>query len=291
MHPLLTIPINKNIHSISINHAIKKAHVSQAMRRKLKNQGTFLCNQVPCDWNTLLHGGDILSVFLEERQSFSPYEFPLSVVYEDDYIIVVDKPYNLLVHPTSTERLHTLANAVTYYYQQTNQHSSFHPVHRLDKNTSGLIIIAKSAIVQHAFTKQHTPIYKVYQAIVEGTLPIALGTLHWPIGRRTGSIIERICTSNGKLAHTDIQVIRRYAQYTHIQCILHTGRTHQIRVHLAQLGYPLLGDDIYGGSLRHLTRHALHAIGLQFVHPMTKREVILSAPLPADMKALLIHTQ
>ena len=219
------------------------------------------------------------------------------------------------MHPTSTVRDHTLANGVLYYYQETHQHYDFHPVHRLDKDTSGIVIIAKTSVVQHAFDKKHTPFYKTYDAIVEGKLPAVPLTINWPVGRKPGSIIERCCTNKGKPARTDITVISHNTRpivdknpiidsntiigsnnmangncethFTHVQCLLHTGRTHQIRVHLSQLGYPLAGDDLYGGHLDYIQRQALHAARVSFHHPMTNEWLELSADMPQDMKDLI----
>lgn len=242
----------------------------------------------------------------------------LDIVYEDEYILAINKAPGILMHPTSTVRTGTLANGVLHYYKETNQSHDFHPIHRLDKDTSGIVIIAKTAVVQHAFEKQHIRFHKIYNAIIEGHVPSTLLTINWPIARKEGSIIERCCSKSGKTARTDITVLEYihlsqpkapldYAdknitaqlvekkncleqdtsKLTHIQCHLHTGRTHQIRVHLSHLGYPLAGDDIYGGSLNYIQRQALHAGLLAFTHPITQEYIELRAPLPQDMLQLI----
>ena len=265
--------------------------------------------------DTLVHGGDYLVMKLTPEQEFSLSPMDLDIVYEDEHILVINKAAGVLMHPTSTVRDHTLANGVLYYYQETHQHYDFHPVHRLDKDTSGIVIIAKTSVVQHAFDKKHTHFYKCYDAIVEGKLPAVPLTINWPIGRKPGSIIERYCTTEGKPARTDITVISHNTRpivdkspiidsntiigsnnmadgncethFTHLQCLLHTGRTHQIRVHVSQLGYPLAGDDLYGGHLDYIQRQALHAARVSFHHPMTNKWLELSADMPQDMKDLL----
>ncbi|MDU4763653.1 MAG: RluA family pseudouridine synthase [Veillonella sp.] len=312
---IIDLIVDSDVHTQSMNHIIKQQHISQRMRRRLRNEGIITVNNEPATWNTLVHGGDHLVMKLTPEQEFSLSPMDLDIVYEDEHILVINKAAGVLMHPTSTVRDHTLANGVLYYYQETHQHYDFHPVHRLDKDTSGIVIIAKTSVVQHAFDKKHTHFHKCYDAIVEGKLPAVPLTINWPIGRKPGSIIERYCTNEGKPARTDITVISHNTRpivdkspiidsntiigsnnmtdgncemhFTHVQCLLHTGRTHQIRVHVSQLGYPLVGDDLYGGHLDYIQRQALHAARVSFHHPMTNEWLELSADMPQDMKNLI----
>lgn len=312
---IIDLIVDSDVHTQSMNHIIKQQHISQRMRRRLRNESIITINDEPATWNTLVHGGDHLVMKLTPEQEFSLSPMDLDIVYEDEHILVINKAAGVLMHPTSTVRDHTLANRVLYYYQETHQHYDFHPVHRLDKDTSGIVIIAKTSVVQHAFDKKHTHFYKTYDAIVEGKLPFVPLTINWPIGRKPGSIIERYCTTEGKPARTDITVISHNTRpivdkspiidsntiigsnnmadgncethFTHLQCLLHTGRTHQIRVHVSQLGYPLAGDDLYGGHLDYIQRQALHAARVSFHHPMTNEWLELSADMPQDMKDLI----
>ena len=312
---IIDLIVDSDVHTQSMNHIIKQQHISQRMRRRLRNEGIITVNNEPATWNTLVHGGDHLVMKLTPEQEFSLSPMDLDIVYEDEHILVINKAAGVLMHPTSTVRDHTLANGVLYYYQETHQHYDFHPVHRLDKDTSGIVIIAKTSVVQHAFDKKHTHFYKTYDAIVEGKLPAVPLTINWPIGRKPGSIIQRYCTTEGKPARTDITVISHNTRpivdkspiidsntiigsnnmadencethFTHVQCLLHTGRTHQIRVHVSQLGYPLAGDDLYGGHLDYIQRQALHAARVSFHHPMTNEWLELSADMPQDMKDLI----
>lgn len=312
---IIDLIVDSDVHTQSMNHIIKQQHISQRMRRRLRNEGIITVNDEPATWNTLVHGGDHLVMKLTPEQEFSLSPMDLDIVYEDEHILVINKAAGVLMHPTSTVRDHTLANGVLYYYEETHQHYDFHPVHRLDKDTSGIVIIAKTSVVQHAFDKKHIHFHKSYDAIVEGKLPAVPLTINWPIGRKPGSIIERYCTTEGKPARTDITVISHNTRpivdkspiidsntiigsnnmadgncethFTHLQCLLHTGRTHQIRVHVSQLGYPLAGDDLYGGHLDYIQRQALHAARVSFHHPMTNKWLELSADMPQDMKDLL----
>lgn len=312
---IIDLIVDSDVHTQSMNHIIKQQHISQRMRRRLRNEGIITVNDEPATWNTLVHGDDHLVMKLTPEQEFILSPMDLDIVYEDEHILVINKAAGVLMHPTSTVRDHTLANGVLYYYQETHQHYDFHPVHRLDKDTSGIVIIAKTSVVQHAFDKKHIHFHKSYDAIVEGKLPAVPLTINWPIGRKPGSIIERYCTTEGKPARTDITVISHNTRpivdkspiidsntiigsnnmadgncethFTHVQCLLHTGRTHQIRVHVSQLGYPLAGDDLYGGHLDYIQRQALHAARVSFHHPMTNEWLELSAAMPKDMKDLL----
>ena len=312
---IIDLIVDSDVHTQSMNHIIKQQHISQRMRRRLRNEGIIIVNDEPATWNTLVHGRDHLVMKLTPEQEFSLNPMDLDIVYEDEHILVINKAAGVLMHPTSTVRDHTLANGVLYYYQETHQHYDFHPVHRLDKDTSGIVIIAKTSVVQHAFDKKHIHFHKSYDAIVEGKLPAVPLTINWPIGRKPGSIIERYCTTEGKPARTDITVISHNTRpivdkspiidsntiigsnnmadgncethFTHVQCLLHTGRTHQIRVHVSQLGYPLAGDDLYGGHLDYIQRQALHAARVSFHHPMTNEWLELSADMPQDMKDLI----
>ena len=299
---IIDLIVDANIHTQSMNHIIKQQHISQRMRRRLKNDGIITINGQPATWDTLVHGGDHLLMKLAPEQEFLRTPMNLEIVYEDEHILAVNKAAGVLMHPTSTVRDGTLANGVLYYYDETEQAHDFHPVHRLDKDTSGIVIIAKTSVVQHAFDKQHTKFQKVYDAIIEGFMPSQSATINYPIGRKSGSIIERCCTLTGKPARTDVTVLARHTVsqpvltdmhvnrqevLTHVQCVLHTGRTHQIRVHLSHVGFPLAGDDLYGGHLDYIRRQALHAGYLAFTHPMTQEYIELRAPMPTDMKDLL----
>ena len=204
---IIDIVVTTDMTTTSINHIIKQHHISQRMRRKLKNDGIITINGNIASWDTLVHSNDHLVISIAPEQEFELTPMSLDIVYEDEYILAINKAPGILMHPTSTVRTGTLANGVLHYYKETNQAHDFHPIHRLDKDTSGIVIIAKTAVVQHAFEKQHIRFHKIYNAIIEGHVPSTQLTINWPIARKEGSIIERCCSKSGKTAHTDITVL------------------------------------------------------------------------------------
>lgn len=274
-----------------VNNLLRQHHVSQRLRRHMRSDGQLFINGRTITWHTWVQPREELTIALPSEQQWEPYAYDLSILYEDEHLLVINKPAPMLMHPTASERYTTLANALVYYFESTQQLGHFHPVHRLDKNTSGAVIIAKNPFIQHAFQHQSQVMEKTYLAVVEGHVSVPYASLCNPIGRKEGSIIERCCTPTGKSARTDVTVLATYQQsgqnYTAVQCTLHTGRTHQIRVHLSHLGYPLVGDDLYGGHCTLSSRQALHAWKLTFIHPITGEIMHIKAPWPTDIETLL----
>lgn len=270
----------------SLLGALRHAGVSATMRRRIKHNGICTRNGIAADTRDFVSTGDVIRVELPESNPFRPEPIPVKIAYEDDYIIAVNKPAGLLMHPTSGAHDGTLANALAWYYQQTGQSCSYHPMHRLDRNTSGLCLIAKQPQIQYAFSHRHLAYHRYYLAVAEGRFPARRLTIHWPISRTPDSIILRRTDADGKPAHTDIQCLAATDRYSLLQLTLHTGRTHQIRVHCASLGHPLCGDDLYGGSRTDIQRQALHAFRIQFTHPVSGTFITVNSPLPADMQHL-----
>ncbi len=291
MKPILTITVPSLEGRISVSRLLLLEKVSQRLRRRLKQHGEFRCNGESIDWSTPLYTGHTLECFLPpsfiDKEELIPYEYPLDILYEDEHLLVLNKPAGLLMHPTAKERYHTVANALMYYYEQTGQKHYFHAVHRLDKDTSGAVIVAKNPVVQHAFDKSVDNMQKSYLAVVEGAFPAPAASIRFPIARKEGSIMERAVSADGQWARTDIRRLACNEEGSYLSITLHTGRTHQIRVHLSSMGYPLFGDDMYGGSLALMERQALHAEVLVFQHPITKEWHTIKAPIPADLFRLL----
>ena len=273
---------------LTVKDFLKKSALSLTLRRKIKHHGSVICNNQLLGWNDFLAEGDILFVTWPSDCTIDPIALDLVVRYEDKSILIVDKPAGLLVHPTSGKSETTLANAVLHYYQSTSQSFGFHPVHRLDRQTSGLIAIAKNSYIHHRLSGNGIKnLNRVYMAIVAGLPSPVKGTINTPITRKPGSIIERITSMDGQDAITDYQVISSNSYATLVEITLQTGRTHQIRVHFSSIGHPLLGDDLYGGSTSLISRQALHATKLSFVHPIHNKTISITSPLPSDMLGVL----
>ncbi len=224
-----------------------------------------------------------------------PQDIPLDIVYEDDDVIVVNKPSGLVVHPAPGHPDGTLVNALLFHCgaSLSGVGGALRPgiVHRIDRDTSGLIIAAKNDYAHQFLSAQladHT-LARTYECIVVGNLREDSGTVDAPIARDSRDRKRMAVVPGGRRAVTHWTVLARYPGYTHVQCRLETGRTHQIRVHMAYLGHPILGDTVYGAKkpVPGLTGQCLHAVGLQFIHPRTKELVSLSCPLPGEFTAAL----
>lgn len=209
---------------------------------------------------------------------------PAAIYYEDDYLLIVNKPAGLLVHPSVKEEGSTIFDFVSWYYRQNKLTCTLHPVARLDRYTSGLVIFAKAPRIQFLLTQKN--ITKEYLALVTGKLPRSQGLIDAPIARKEGSIIERCISKEGKPAQTAFQVLAEYPRLSLVKLQLLTGRTHQLRVHLASLGCPIYNDHLYGPPGPQ-SRHALHATRLAFTHPVTQTYLEISCDLPGDLQKLL----
>lgn len=238
--------------------------------------------------------GQVLSVRLSDPQHNSdivPAPGPLDIVYEDADLIVLNKAAGVSVHPGPGHFNDTLGNFLVDYYEKTGQEADFHPVHRLDRGTSGLLVIAKHPHAQEVLKRQlHTSDFRrVYLAVCEGVPEPPSGVIDAPLGPRPGSLMEQMVRPDGKPARTRYGVLRRWGSRSLVALELETGRTHQIRVHLASIGHPLLGDTVYGAKkpVPGLAGQCLHARRLRFVHPSTGEPVELECPLPAWFQDVL----
>jgi len=237
-----------------------------------------------------LTNGDTLRIQIREEMSsekIPPIELPFPVVYEDEDIVVVNKPANMPIHPSLNNYENTLGNAAAYYFMQQGKSFIFRCINRLDRDTTGLTVLAKHmvscSILQSDMVKRG--ISREYLAIVEGVFENAEGTIDAPIGRKEDSTIERMVDfEKGERAVTHYRVLEQKENVTMVSLKLETGRTHQIRVHMTSVGHPLIGDFLYNPQNKGMTRQALHAWKLSFIHPITKEMMKLEAPVPEDMK-------
>jgi 23S rRNA pseudouridine1911/1915/1917 synthase len=251
-----------------------------------------------------VNGSQVVMLSLNKKQNndWSAENIALNVVFEDEDIIIINKPFGLVTHPGAGNWNGTLANALLYYDPELSKLDRAGIVHRLDKNTSGLMVIARNEKSQKYLVEQlqsHS-VVREYSAIVYGHM-ISGGSVNDPIGRDPKDRVKQTVSSNGKEATTHYRVIDRFKSHTHVKAILETGRTHQIRVHLSHIGYPLLGDPMYGGRVRFpkkaseilkesllgFKRQALHSKKLTLNHPSTGELMSWKAPLPDDMVKLL----
>ena len=268
---------------------------SQATR--LIESGEVAVNGRAVSKSYKLAGGEDIAVTLPEPEPVEavPQDIPLDVVYEDADVIVVNKPSGMVVHPAPGHPDGTLVNALLYHCAGTlsGVGGALRPgiVHRIDRDTSGLIIAAKNDAAHQYLSAQladHT-LARTYECIVVGALREDRGTVNAPIARHPTDRKRMAVVADGREAVTHWEVIARYPGYTHVRCRLETGRTHQIRVHMAYIGHPILGDTVYGAKkeVPGLTGQCLHAVGLRFLHPRTHEVVELSCPLPEEFTRML----
>lgn len=276
---------------INIRQVLReKIGVSERLLTKLKkNKKIYLNGNNDIFLDIPVKSLDMVEVdfdFDEDNSNIVPVKMDLNVIHEDDSLIVLDKPFNMPVHPSLNHYEDSLSNGLKYYYDSINLHRKIRPINRLDKDTSGIVIFAKNEYAQDRIRITN----KIYLTILEGKLE-GSGIIDKPIARKADSIIERCISDNGEKAITEYSVIKNFKigneEFSLVKCILHTGRTHQIRVHMASINHPILGDTLYGKSSSLIGRQALHAHKLTFVHPIIKKEIEVTSSIPSDMNNII----
>ena len=283
---------------------------SRARLQRLIEAEDVLVNGKPGKPSYKLRENDELEVELiaPATTSFTPEAIPIEIVYEDETVVVVNKPAGLVVHPAAGIHSGTLANALAYHFQQLPNAASVRPgiVHRLDRDTSGLMVVAKTEAALEHLSDQFRArmVYKSYSALVHGRLDSDTGRIYQPLARDPSNRTRMAVVRGGRTALSTYRVNRRFNRFTLLDVKLETGRTHQIRVHLAWLKHPVVGDETYGGGrdnmiqnarlkahIRNMGRHFLHAEKLAFEHPKTGERIKFESPLPAELSSFLTRIE
>jgi 23S rRNA pseudouridine1911/1915/1917 synthase len=265
--------------------------ISRRMIQKLTRAKGILINRRPAFLRRAVKAGDVVSVRSapDEEPSLPPVAMPLEVVFEDPHLLVVNKPAGLLTHPVTPEHTRTLAHGIAHHLLSEGVHTRVRPVHRLDRDTSGLLVVAKTPLAHTRMDAQlrERTLRRRYLALVHGTPEADEGVVDQPIGQHAGRRDLRVVRKDGDAALTRYRVVERLSDAALVELELDTGRTHQIRVHMAWLGHPLIADRAYGGAVGRsgMRRPALHSWRVEFRHPARGDAVALEAPLPDDFLA------
>lgn len=267
-------------------------HISDRLLLKLKNSKNIFLNGEPTYVSKSLKTNDVIIVridFIEDSSNIVPVKMDLDILYEDEYYLVINKPPHLPVHPSMLHYENSLSNGVKYYFDSIGLKKKIRPVIRLDKDTSGIVIFAKNEYIQECLISQmkFKNFQKEYIAICSGIFDNKKGTVNLPIGRKDGSIIERCIRLDGDTAITHYEVTSEHSDYSVVKCLLETGRTHQIRVHMSAIGHYILGDTLYGEHDSKFKRQLLHAYKIKFIHPIKNTPVEYIANIPDDIAKLI----
>lgn len=294
--------MNRNIDYI-IDEDSAGLRVEQFLRRKRysgqnlseikRMPKSILVNGVHYYMRQELSKGDHLQVRICETQNsekIPPTKLPLDIIYEDEDLLVLNKPAGMPIHPSLNNYTNSMANALAYYFQSQGKPFIFRCCNRLDRDTSGLTIVSKhlvSGSILSDMTK-YREVHREYLAIARGSVTPSEGTIQAPLGRKEGTIIERtVDWEHGEDAVTHYKVVKEANGHSLVSLRLETGRTHQIRIHMKYLGYPLIGDYLYNPDMEYMTRQALHSHHMEFTHPITGEHMSFTAPLPEDMARVM----
>ena len=280
--------VNNNKYKTIYEILKQEFEISDRLLLRLKKEKKIFLNNQKSYSRASIKNGDVISVlidFKEESSNIVPTKMELNILFEDEYLLIANKPSNIAIHPSHTHYSNSLSNGVKYYFDSINLKKKIRIVNRLDKNTSGIVIFAKNEYIQECLIRQmkNNTFKKEYIAIVDGILTEKIGTISASIARKDNSIIERCISPNGASAITHYKVLKEYTSHSLVQFILETGRTHQIRVHSAYIGHSITGDTLYGNTSQYISRQALHCSKLSFIHPISHKKMCIEAPIPQDM--------
>ncbi|PEJ60805.1 RNA pseudouridine synthase [Bacillus sp. AFS002410] len=284
--------VKKEHNGILLREFLKLKELSKRALTDIKFQGgKITVNDEEKTVRTILNESDLVQIYFpieKPSEELIAEEIPFEIVYEDDAVLVINKPSGIPSIPSREHPKGTLANGILYYYQSIGLQSTIHIVTRLDKDTSGLMLVAKNRYIHYLFSKNELKsVQRKYIAIVHGHMNESIGVIRAKIARKSDSIIKRVVSENGQEAITHYNVLLANRKYSVVELELETGRTHQIRVHMSSLGHPLIGDDLYGGKNDTLKRQALHSYKLSFMHPIDHFRKNLEIALPPDLIGFL----
>jgi len=273
---------------ISLIDYLKGFFVSKSKIYTLFLEEKIQINGQKANNRSMLYKNDVVSIILEEKIDYKPVYAPLDIVYEDDYLLIINKPKGIIIHDDDKNKTTSLCNIVAGYYHNKGYDINVRFAHRLDYDTTGIIIFCKD-ILTMSYMNHYISTHEVvreYRAFIKGKLKNNEGTINLPIASDRHIANKMRVSNTGKEAISHYKVIKNYKDYSLLSVILETGRTHQIRVHFSHIGHPLLGDTLYGGDKRLIDRVALHSFSVSFYHPILDENMYLKCELPNDMMGL-----
>lgn len=294
MNRTIIYHISEESHGLRVEQFLKRRGYSSQNLAEIKRMPkSVLVNGEHYYMRDTLSSGDTLIIHIQETEcseKIPPAKIPLNIVYEDEDIIVINKPAGMPIHPSMNNYTNSMANGLAWYYKEQDKPFIFRCCNRLDRDTSGLTVVAKHLVSGNILSTmvRRREIYREYLAISRGEVIPRSGTITAPLARKPGTIIERtVDFEHGEKAITHYQVIAVKNGHSLVSLQLETGRTHQIRIHMKYIGYPLIGDYLYNPDMKLISRQALHSHKLSFSHPITGEAMEFTAPLPEDMKRVL----
>ena len=266
--------------------------ISSRLLYKLIKNNCISLNGKECDTRNIASPNDIITInfdYSEDNSNIVPTEMDLNIVFEDDWLLIVNKPAGIATHPSVLHFSDSLCNGVRFYFDSIGLKKKVRPVNRLDLNTSGLVVFAKCEYIQECliFQMKSNVFKKDYLAICDGIFEDKVGVIDLPIARKENSIIERCISEDGQISITHYEVLKEFDNFSLVKCSLETGRTHQIRVHMSNVGHHLIGDSLYGTDSNLIERQALHCYHICFSHPIFKNNLDFVCDLPDDFKSLV----